>query len=120
MADKHWYIVQAYSNFERKVADSIREQAKQRHLDHLFDEVMVPTEKVVEVRRGQKIDAERKFFPGYVLVKIDLTDEAYHLTKNTPKVTGPLRADTKPNPLSQPAAQRLLHQVQARIERPQP
>ena len=87
MSDKHWYIIQAYSNFERKVADSIREQAKQRHLDHLFEEVMVPTEKVVEVRRGQKVDAERKFFPGYVLVKMDLTDEAYHLIKNTPKVT---------------------------------
>ena len=87
MSDKHWYIIQAYSNFERKVADSIREQAKQRHLEHLFDEVMVPTEKVVEVRRGQKVDAERKFFPGYVLVKMDLTDEAYHLIKNTPKVT---------------------------------
>src|SRR5262245_51865314 len=76
MTDKHWYIVQAYSNFERKVADSIREQAKQRHLDHLFDEVMVPTEKVVEVRRGQKVDAERNVLPGYVLVKMDLTDEA--------------------------------------------
>src|SRR5256885_15727272 len=73
---KRWYIIHAYSTFENKVADSIREQAKQRHLDHLFEEVMVPTEKVVEVRRGQKVDAERKFFPGYVLVKMDLTDEA--------------------------------------------
>src|SRR5262249_33096549 len=93
---KRWYIVHAYSNFERKVADSIREQAKQRHLDHLFEEIMVPTEKVVEVRRGRKVDAERKFFPGYVLVKMDLTDEAYHLIKNTPKVTGFLGADNKP------------------------
>ena len=104
MTDKHWYIVQAYSNFERKVADSIREQAKQRHLDHLFDEIMVPTEKVVEVRRGQKVDAERKFFPGYVLVKMDLTDEAYHLIKNTPKVTGFLGADNKPKPISEAEA----------------
>src|SRR6266498_5776021 len=80
---KRWYIVHAYSNFEQKVADSIREQAKQRHLDQFFDEIMVPKEKVVEVRRGKKVDAERKFFPGYVLVKMDLTDEAYHLIKNT-------------------------------------
>src|SRR5207237_7969184 len=106
MTDKHWYIVQAYSNFERKVADSIREQAKQRHLDHLFEEVMVPTEKVVEVRRGQKVDAERKFFPGYVLVKMDLTDEAYHLIKNTPKATGCLAAYKQPNPISDAQAQR--------------
>ncbi len=120
MTDKHWYIVQAYSNFERKVADSIREQAKQRHLDHLFDEVMVPTEKVVEMRRGQKVDAERKFFPGYVLVKMDLTDEAYHLIKNTPKVTGFLGADNKPKPISDAEAQRILHQVQEGIERPKP
>ena len=108
MSDKHWYIIQAYSNFERKVADSIREQAKQRHLEHLFEEVMVPTEKVVEVRRGQKVDAERKFFPGYVLVKMDLTDEAYHLIKNTPK------------PISDAEAARIMHQVQEGIERPKP
>jgi transcriptional antiterminator NusG len=120
MTDKHWYIVQAYSNFERKVADSIREQAKQRHLDHLFEEVMVPTEKVVEVRRGQKVDAERKFFPGYVLVKMDLTDEAYHLIKNTPKVTGFLGADNKPKPISDAEAARIMHQVQEGIERPKP
>ena len=120
MSDKHWYIIQAYSNFERKVADSIREQAKQRHLEHLFDEVMVPTEKVVEVRRGHKVDAERKFFPGYVLVKMDLTDEAYHLIKNTPKVTGFLGADNKPKPISDAEAARIMHQVQEGIERPKP
>ena len=117
---KRWYIVHAYSNFEQKVADSIREQARQRGLSHLFEEVMVPTEKVVEVRRGQKIDAERKFFPGYVLVKMDLTDEAYHLIKNTPKVTGFLGADKKPMPISDSEAARILHQVQEGIERPKP
>jgi transcription termination/antitermination protein NusG len=117
---KRWYIVHAYSNFERKVADSIREQAKQRHLDHLFDEILVPTEKVVEVRRGRKVDAERKFFPGYVLVKMDLTDEAYHLIKNTPKVTGFLGSDNKPMPISDSEAARILHQVQEGIERPKP
>jgi transcriptional antiterminator NusG len=117
---KRWYIVHAYSNFEKKVADSIREQVKQRHLDALFDEIMVPTEKVTEVRRGRKVDAERKFFPGYVLVKMDLTDDAYHLIKNTPKVTGFLGADNKPMPISEAEAQRIMSQVQEGIERPKP
>ena len=115
-----WYAVHAYSNFENKVAESIREQAKQRGLAHLFEEVLVPKEKVIEVRRGRKVDAERKFFPGYVLVKMELTDEAYHLIKNTPKVTGFLGSDNKPMPLSEAEAQRILHQVQEGIERPKP
>jgi transcriptional antiterminator NusG len=117
---KRWFIVHAYSNFENKVAESIREQAKQRGLGDLFEEVMVPKEKVVEVRRGRKVDAERKFFPGYVLVKMDLTDEAFHLIKNTPKVTGFLGADNKPMPISDAEAARILHQVQEGIERPKP
>ena len=117
---KRWYIVHAYSNFEKKVAGSIREQAQTRGLSDLFEEVLVPTEKVVEVRRGRKIDAERKFFPGYVLVKCELTDEAYHLIKNTPKVTGFLGADKKPIPISDVEANRILHQVQEGIDRPKP
>jgi transcriptional antiterminator NusG len=117
---KRWYIVHAYSNFEKKVQDSIREQAKQRHLDHLFDEIMVPTEHVVEVRRGRKVDAERKLFPGYVLVKCELTDEAYHLIKNTPKVTGFLGADNKPMPISEAEAMNIIRRVQEGIERPKP
>ena len=115
-----WYIVHAYSNFEKKVADSIREQAAQRGLEDKFAEIMVPTEQVVEVRRGRKINSERKFFPGYVLVKMDLTDEAYHLIKNTPKVTGFLGADNKPMPISDAEAARIMHQVQEGIERPKP
>jgi transcription termination/antitermination protein NusG len=103
------------------VADSIREQAKQRGLASLFEDIMVPKEKVVEVRRGRKVDAERKFFPGYVLVKMEMTDEAYHLIKNTPKVTGFLGADkSKPTPISDAEAARILHQVQEGIERPKP
>jgi transcription termination/antitermination protein NusG len=117
---KRWYIIHAYSNFENKVAESIREQAKQRGLSDLFEEVMVPKEKVVEVRRGRKVDAERKFFPGYVLAKMELTDEAFHLIKNTPKVTGFLGADNKPTPISEVEAARILHQVQEGIERPKP
>ena len=117
---KRWYIVHAYSNFENKVAESIREQAKQRGLTELFDEIMVPKEKVTEARRGRKVETERKFFPGYVLVKMDLTDEVYHLIKNTPKVTGFLGAENKPMPISEAEAMRILHQVQEGIERPKP
>src|ERR1700732_964833 len=115
-----WYIVHAYSNFEKKVAESIREQASQRGLSDKFEELLVPTEQVVEMRRGRKINSERKFFPGYVLVKCDLTDEAYHLIKNTPKDTGFLGADKKPMSIPDNEAARILHQVQEGIERPKP
>jgi transcription termination/antitermination protein NusG len=117
---KRWYIVHAYSNFEKKVAESIREQAKQRNLEDHFEQVLVPTETVVEVRRGRKVNAERKFFPGYVLGKMDLTDEVYHLIKNTPKVTGFLGTDNKPMPISEAEAGRILQQVQEGVERPKP
>jgi len=117
---KRWYIVHAYSNFEKKVAESIQEQAKQKGLEDLFEAVMVPTEKVVEVRRGRKVDAERKFFPGYVLVKMDLTDEAFSLIKNTPKVSGFLGSDNKPMPITESEANRILNQVQEGVERPKP
>lgn len=117
---KRWYIVHAYSNFEKKVADAIREKAQQQGLEDLFEEILVPTEKVVEVRRGRKVDAERKFFPGYVLVKMEMTNEAFHLIKNTPKVTGFLGADQKPVPISDSEAMRILHQVQEGVERPKP
>jgi transcriptional antiterminator NusG len=117
---KRWYIVHAYSNFEKKVQESIREQAKQRGLEDHFEEILVPVETVTEMRRGRKVNAERKFFPGYVLVKMDLTDEIYHLIKNTPKVTGFLGSDNKPMPISETEANRILHQVQEGIERPKP
>jgi transcription termination/antitermination protein NusG len=115
---KRWYIVHAYSNFEKKVQESIREQAKQRGLEDHFEHIMVPTETVVEMRRGRKVNAERKFFPGYVLVKMDLTDEVFHLIKNTPKVTGFLGADNKPMPISEAEATRIRTQVQEGIEHP--
>ena len=118
---KRWYIVHAYSNFENKVAQSIRDQAQQRNLADKFDEVLVPTEKVVEVRRGRKVEAERKFFPGYVLVKCEMTDEVYHLIKNTPKVTGFLGADkAKPMPIPESEAMRIKGQVAEGVERPKP
>ena len=115
---KRWYIVHAYSNFEKKVAESLREQAAQRGLVDKFEEILVPTETVMEVRRGRKINSERKFFPGYVLVKCDLTDDVYHLIKNTPKVTGFLGADKKPMPISDAEADRIKGQVKEGVEHP--
>jgi transcription termination/antitermination protein NusG len=117
---KRWYIVHTYSNFEKKVAESVREQAANQGLSDLFDEILVPTEEVVEIRRGRKVASERRFFPGYVLAKMDMTDQAYHLIKNTPKVTGFLGSDKKPIPITEAEAQRILHQVQEGIERPRP
>ena len=115
---KRWYIVHAYSNFENKVAESIKEQSVAKGLGELFEAVLVPTEEVVEIRRGRKFKSERRFFPGYVLVKMELTDQAYHLIKNTPKVTGFLGSDNKPIPITDAEAARILNQVQEGIERP--
>jgi transcription termination/antitermination protein NusG len=117
---QRWYIVHVYSGFEKKVAASIKEQAQQQDLAEAITEVLVPTEEVVQMRRGQKINAERKFFPGYVLVKMDLNDHAYHLIKNTPKVTGFLGTGGKPSPISDAEAERIMKQVQEGIERPKP
>jgi transcriptional antiterminator NusG len=115
---KHWYVVHVYSGFEKKIAQQIKEQAAQKGLGDQFDEVLVPSEQVTEMRRGQKINAEHKFFPGYVLVKMELTDEAWHLVKDTPKVTGFLGSKTKPSPISQSEADRILKQAQEGVERP--
>ncbi|AYV49127.1 transcription termination/antitermination protein NusG [Caulobacter flavus] len=113
-----WYIVHAYSNFEKKVAESIREQAKAQGLEDSFSEILVPTEDVVEIRRGRKVNAERKFFPGYVLVKMNLSDEAYHLIKNTPKVTGFLGSGSKPTPVSEKEVQRIVGAIEEGVEKP--
>ena len=115
-----WYIVNAYSNFEHKVADSLREQAAQAGLEACFEEILVPTEEVVEMRRGRRVNSERKFFPGYLLVKMDLTDDAYHLVKNTPKVTGFIGSQNKPAPITQAEVDRIVNQVQDGAERPKP
>lgn len=115
-----WYIVQAYSNFEKRVAESLARDAAEKGLDHLFEEILVPTEQVVEVRKGRKVESERKFFPGYVLVKVDLTDEAYHLVKNTPKVTGFLGSASKPMPVSDAEVARIVGQIQEGVDSPRP
>src|SRR6201981_3159415 len=117
---KRWYGVHVYSGFEKKIAQQLKEQAAQKGLADQIDEVLVPSEQVVEVRRGQKVNAEHKFFPGYVLVKMELSDEAWHLVKNTPKVTGFLGSKTRPSPISDGEAERIMKQTQEGVERPRP
>jgi transcriptional antiterminator NusG len=117
---KRWYIIHVYSGFEKKVAQSIREQAQTKSLVDVIETVLVPTEEVVEMRRGQRVSTERKFFPGYVLVNMELNDESWHIIKNTPKVTGFLGAGGRPTPISEAEARRVLHQVQEGVERPKP
>jgi transcriptional antiterminator NusG len=115
-----WYVIHVYSGFEKKVALSIREQAEQKGMAERIAEVLVPTEEVVEMRRGAKVNSERKFFPGYVLVKMEMTDDTWHLIKNTPKVTGFLGGRGRPSPISDSEADRIIRQVAEGIERPKP
>ena len=103
-----WYIIHAYSGFENKVRESILSEATRMGLDQLVEAVEVPTEKVTEVRRGKKITSDRKFFPGYVLAKLAMNDDVYHLVKNTPKVTGFLGPNGKPQPIPDAQASRML------------
>ena len=109
----HWYVIHVYSGFEKRVATAIREQAEQKGLAERFEEILVPTEEVVELKRGAKVSSERKFFPGYVLIKMDLV-------KNTAKVTGFLGGRGRPSPISEAEATRIMRQVQEGIERPKP
>jgi transcription termination/antitermination protein NusG len=115
-----WYVIHVYSGFEKKVAQSIKEQAAQKGVEDAFEEILVPTEEVVEVKRGTKVSSERKIFPGYVLVKMDLSDETWHLVKNTPKVTGFLGGKGRPLPITETEAMRIMRQIQEGIERPKP
>ncbi|MDE0991783.1 MAG: transcription termination/antitermination protein NusG [Rhodospirillales bacterium] len=115
-----WYVIHVYSGFEKKVSESIEEQVRQAGLEDEVDQVLVPMEEVVELRRGAKVNAERKFFPGYVLARMELSDEVWHLVKNTPKVTDFLGAQGRPTPIPDREADRILHQVKEGVERPKP
>lgn len=117
---KRWYVLHVYSGFENRVAEAIREKVGKQGMAERVEEVIVPTEEVIELKRGQRVNAERKFFPGYVLAKIDLDDEVWHMIKDTPKVTGFLGAGNKPSPISQKEAEQLMHQIQEGVERPRP
>lgn len=121
MSAAKWYVLHVYSGFESKVAEAIQEKARKQGLEEFVEEIMVPTEEVVEVRRGQRVNAERKFFPGYVLAKLDMTDNVWHMIKDTPKVSGFLGAGgNKPVPITEAEAKRIVQQVQEGIDRPRP
>jgi transcriptional antiterminator NusG len=117
---KRWYVVHVFSGSEKKVAESIMEQVQAQGLEEMVETVEVPTETVVEMRRGKKVNAERKFFPGYVLVNCEMNDVTWHLVSNTAKVTGFLGTGKRPSPISEKEAQRILDQVQEGVERPKP
>ena len=117
---KRWYVLHVYSGFEAKVAENIKEKAVKQGMADRVEDILVPTEEVIEVRRGQRVNAERKFFPGYVLAKLDMDDDVWHMIKDTPKVTGFLGAGNKPSPISNKEAEQLLQQIQEGVERPRP
>lgn len=117
---KRWYVVHVFSGSEKKVAEAIFEQVRKQELEDVVEKVEVPTETVVEMRRGKKVNAERKFFPGYVLMFCEMNDVVWHLVSNTAKVTGFLGSEKRPTPISQKEAQRILDQVQEGVERPKP
>ena len=117
--DARWYVVNVHSGSEQKVAESIKEQAVLKKMDDKIFDVLVPTEEVVEVKKGAKVSSERKFFPGYILVKMIMTDDAWHLIKNNPKVTNFLGSRNKPFPITEAEAQRIITQMQEGVERPQ-
>jgi transcriptional antiterminator NusG len=118
---KRWYVMHVYSGFEKKAKQAIIEKAEKLGLTDKFDEILVPTEEVVELKRGAKVSTERKFFPGYVLIKMEMTDQTWHLVRDTPKVTGFLGGSgTRPVPISETEAQRIMSQVKEGIERPRP
>lgn len=116
-----WYIVQAYSNFEKHVQESLEREIAAKGLEEFFEEILVPTEDVVEVRKGRKVESKRKFFPGYVLVKMVMTDAAYHLVKDTPKVTGFLgSSNNKPTPVPESEVARIVGKIAEGVDSPRP
>lgn len=117
--DARWYVVNVHSGSEKKIAESIKEQAVLKKMEDKIFDILVPTEEVVEIKKGAKVNSERKFFPGYILVKMVMSDDAWHLIKNNPKVTNFLGSRNKPFPITEAEAQRIITQMQDGIDRPQ-
>ncbi|MCX7200624.1 MAG: transcription termination/antitermination protein NusG [Pseudomonadota bacterium] len=121
MSGKRWYVVHAYSGFEKSVQRTLLDRIQRTGMQDKFGQVLVPVEEVVEMKAGQKSISERKFFPGYVLVEMEMTDDTWHLIKSTPKVTGFIGGTaTKPTPISQREVDNILHQIQEGVEKPKP
>ena len=120
VAEKLWYIIHTYSGFEAKVKDSLRRRADDMGMAETIEDILVPTEEVVEVRDGKKKRKTRKFFPGYVLVKMEMSDDAWHVVRNTPKVTGFVGTGTNPVPLNEDEVARIVNQVSVAAEKPKP
>lgn len=118
---KRWYIVHAYSGFEKQVMRSLQERIKRQEMEHLFGDVLVPTEEVVEVKNGVKRKSERKFFPGYVIVQMEMNDDSWHLVKDCPKVMGFIggKAD-KPAPITDKEAEAILKRLRQSVDTPRP
>ena len=117
---KQWYIVHTYSGFEAKVKESLRQRVDAMGMGESIEDILIPTEEVVEIRDGKKTRSTRKFFPGYVLVKMEMSDAAWHVVKNTPKVTGFVGTGNKPVPLSDAEVDRIVHQVSTTVDKPKP
>ena len=115
--EARWYVVNVHSGCEKKVAESVKEQAVIKKMDDKILDIMIPTEEVVEVKKGAKVTSERKFFPGYILVKMIMTDDAWHLIKNNPNVSNFLGSRNKPYPITEAEAQRIITQMQEGVER---
>ncbi len=113
-----WNVLHVYSGFEDKVAEAIRDKAQKQGIEGRIEDILIPREPTIEIKRGQRVSSEQKVFPGYVLAKMDLSDEVWHMVKNTPKVTGFLGAGNKPSPISEKEAARLMSQLQEGIDKP--
>lgn len=121
MMSMRWYVVHAYSGFEKSVQRALKERIERAGMQDKFGEILVPVEEVVEMKAGQKSISERKFFPGYVLVQMEMNDETWHLIKNTPKVTGFVGGSAmKPTPITEKEVEAILHQIQEGVEKPRP
>ncbi len=117
---KHWYIIHSYSGFEKKVAETLKSRIEAASLQDRFGEIMVPTEDVIEMRQGKKVVSPKLFYPGYVLVEMEMSDDTWHLVRSTPRVTGFVGSGSRPSPLTLDEVDRIVHKIEVAAEHPKP